>query len=370
MSYGSCLSEKALCRFRTKPCERLLATGSCSFKDKCQYSHDDWLRRNPSKVAYEPELCPNLSNCQAGRKCGFAHSQEEVLYHPRRYKTSRCYASGCRGYYCPYAHYPHERREPKAVVVCPPMTSPDEEEEEVPSDVLPFDEMLHLDAADWRTKGGAGALLRGSVKVRAGDWRRCCVRLASYSREERGQVDTLVRELRVWMRVNPEALLAVRRSVASLALALPESDPASRVGEQPGREQAVAVLRQVSANLAALHDAGIAHTCISPSSVAVVQNGSFTCRLGDFLPKLRTLMALKRGWSEKDGDFADWAAWQPPEMQQALRKSAVAEGIPGRSEPAKASGVDLFKVAARLRRGCLAAGHRGGRSPSWRTSLR
>eukprot|EP00439_Symbiodinium_sp_Y106_P001539 s7111_g1.t1 len=27
MSYGSCLSEKALCRFRTKPCERLLATG-------------------------------------------------------------------------------------------------------------------------------------------------------------------------------------------------------------------------------------------------------------------------------------------------------------------------------------------------------
>ncbi|CAE7882149.1 TZF5, partial [Symbiodinium sp. KB8] len=111
------------------------------FIDKCQYSHDDWLRRNPSKVAYEPDLCPNLSTCQAGRKCGFAHSQEEVLYHPRRYKTSRCYASGCRGYYCPDAHYPHERREPKeAVVVCPPMPSPDEEEDEVPSDGLPFDE--------------------------------------------------------------------------------------------------------------------------------------------------------------------------------------------------------------------------------------
>jgi len=57
-------------------------------------------------------------------------------------------------------------------------------------------------------------------------------------------------------------------------------------------------------------------------------------------------MALKRGWSEKDGDFTEWAAWQPPEMQQASKTSAVAGGITGSSEIAKARGIDLFKVDA------------------------
>jgi hypothetical protein len=65
------------------------------------------------------------NKCDAGRNCRFAHSSEEVLYHPMIYKTTFCeeYAkqnrsnrtstSGkkrCQQYYCPFAHGEEELR--------------------------------------------------------------------------------------------------------------------------------------------------------------------------------------------------------------------------------------------------------------------
>lgn len=118
MALSPLLSEKGLARFRTKRCERLLASGHCGFGDKCQYSHDsEWLRRNPIKVPYAPDLCPlvaksGISGCARGSECSLAHSSEEVLYHPRRYKRVSCTGPpDCRGYYCPFAHSQEELKQ-------------------------------------------------------------------------------------------------------------------------------------------------------------------------------------------------------------------------------------------------------------------
>lgn len=111
MALPPVLSEKGLAKFRTKLCERLLATGSCAFGEKCQYSHTDRPRRNPHKVTYAPRLCPNCDNCPKGAECDFAHTRDEELFHPAVYKTSPCPGGAtCSGYYCPYAHNNDELR--------------------------------------------------------------------------------------------------------------------------------------------------------------------------------------------------------------------------------------------------------------------
>jgi len=93
-------------KFRSKLCERLLATGNCAFGDRCQYSHTDRPRRNPLKAKYGPTRCECPDSCAAGLECTFAHSRDEELYHPLMYKTSMCPGDpSCQGYYCPFAHH-------------------------------------------------------------------------------------------------------------------------------------------------------------------------------------------------------------------------------------------------------------------------
>jgi hypothetical protein len=73
----------------------------------CGFAHIEvnggWLRRNPTEHNYKDEICPHVSRVSAGQRgnskvyminecphgvsCEFAHSPEEVVYHPRRYKT-------------------------------------------------------------------------------------------------------------------------------------------------------------------------------------------------------------------------------------------------------------------------------------------
>ena len=43
-------------------------------------------------------------NCHNGKNCKFAHSREEVLYHPLLYKTILCEEANCCRYYCPFGH--------------------------------------------------------------------------------------------------------------------------------------------------------------------------------------------------------------------------------------------------------------------------
>ncbi|CRG94881.1 zinc finger protein, putative [Plasmodium gallinaceum] len=131
MVYATLLSEEDLSRFRTKQCKRLL-NGGCNFGlDRCQYSHNEfWNRRCPfylsdsSFIRYITIMCPDVetksdgsinSLCLRGGECPFAHSSEEILYHPLFYKTKRCedYKKGsCNTYYCPFIHGLAETRVP------------------------------------------------------------------------------------------------------------------------------------------------------------------------------------------------------------------------------------------------------------------
>lgn len=129
--------------FRTKPCQRLARDGVCQWKSRCQFSHNtEWPRRPPRKHGYSPRICPNIkfveakqgvatgpavqirNLCTSGLSCPFAHSVEEVLFHPQMFKTFLCdehsiFANQkhrgskkgkCHRYYCPFAHGPSELR--------------------------------------------------------------------------------------------------------------------------------------------------------------------------------------------------------------------------------------------------------------------
>lgn len=125
--------------FRTKPCQRLIRSGTCAWGSQCQFSHSlHWPRRPHRGHQYSPELCPHVrvsagaargevrveNACPAGAKCLLAHSKEEVLYHPHILKTCLCeehanrQGTGSRGrrkrhchrHYCPFAHGNKELR--------------------------------------------------------------------------------------------------------------------------------------------------------------------------------------------------------------------------------------------------------------------
>jgi len=94
-----------LLKFRTKFCCKRYEHDATL----CRFAHVDvnkgWLRRDPSKYDYSVEMCPNthiihdknnalngcyINACKDGVLCKFAHSQEEVDYHPNNYKTEVC----------------------------------------------------------------------------------------------------------------------------------------------------------------------------------------------------------------------------------------------------------------------------------------
>ena len=80
---------------------------------RCRFAHVDinggWLRRDPLIFQYEDKLCPHIlrhinkhhthtnttkkvliNKCPLGLRCKYAHSMEEIEYHPKRYKKSLC----------------------------------------------------------------------------------------------------------------------------------------------------------------------------------------------------------------------------------------------------------------------------------------
>lgn len=77
----------------------------------CGFAHIEvnggWLRRNPSYHNYRPDMCPfvtrhadnrmvskvlTINECPHGVNCEYAHSPEEVFFHPMRYKRRACTA--------------------------------------------------------------------------------------------------------------------------------------------------------------------------------------------------------------------------------------------------------------------------------------
>lgn len=90
-----------------------------------------WLRRDPNLFRYKDEFCLSVkktadkcigpysfvvNECPSGVNCEFAHSNEEIVYHPNRYKAKLCPSvqrtGVCRyGDICPH-HHPSESARP------------------------------------------------------------------------------------------------------------------------------------------------------------------------------------------------------------------------------------------------------------------
>jgi len=113
--YFGRMTYKELNDFRTSWCSKRYDHDT----SLCGFAHTEinrgWLRRNPSLFTYVDKLCDNIipinlssatSNttsskdkyyfnaCPFGKLCSFAHSQEEIDYHPNQYKTSICPSAG------------------------------------------------------------------------------------------------------------------------------------------------------------------------------------------------------------------------------------------------------------------------------------
>lgn len=117
------MSDDEAAKFRTSWCSKRYDHDH----ELCGFAHVEvnggWLRRNPSLHSYNDEMCKFvtkvndelissgpffMNECPDGVHCGFAHSSEEIMYHPIRYKRSTCNATrsgGCHlGDVCPHVH--------------------------------------------------------------------------------------------------------------------------------------------------------------------------------------------------------------------------------------------------------------------------
>lgn len=74
-------------------------------------------------LAYSSQVCPFVESlhmaCPYGYKCKYAHTQEEIDYHPWNYKTRMCPSNAVvtdetecgHGWQCPHAHGEDEKRQ-------------------------------------------------------------------------------------------------------------------------------------------------------------------------------------------------------------------------------------------------------------------
>jgi len=113
--------------FHTEPCADF-QNGYCSLhKSKgksstcfCYHFESQHRRQtvdpNTGRILYWDVPCQSLSSdvetpCPSGDDCVFAHSREEISYHPAKYKTRKCNGRGCRGEnICCFAHSDAELR--------------------------------------------------------------------------------------------------------------------------------------------------------------------------------------------------------------------------------------------------------------------
>ncbi|CEL97731.1 unnamed protein product [Vitrella brassicaformis CCMP3155] len=81
------------------------------------FHFDSQKRRRPitesKRLAYwdiQCEFINHPNNCPRGLSCPFAHSKDEISYHPAKYKTRLCNSKDCRKQICCFAHEEHELR--------------------------------------------------------------------------------------------------------------------------------------------------------------------------------------------------------------------------------------------------------------------
>ena len=90
----------------------------CKGLQKCQHYHQEGSNRRPvfgpnEVISYLPAPCQGglpvkesgITTCAEGDKCLYAHTQNEILYHPLIYRTIKCELKpSCQQDFCPYFH--------------------------------------------------------------------------------------------------------------------------------------------------------------------------------------------------------------------------------------------------------------------------
>jgi len=119
------LTDDDLHTFKTKTCWKEKRSLCSLGAGRCHFSHNlFWPRRCPNHegaLLYIPELCSEIelgpdgsfesNGCRRGGECRFAHSVEEMEYHPLNYKTEACpNQENCGVYFCPRYHIIAEKR--------------------------------------------------------------------------------------------------------------------------------------------------------------------------------------------------------------------------------------------------------------------
>lgn len=90
-------------------------TRECMDKQACKdpycpnYHFLGEKRRSINTASYSSSMCRFLFNCPKGDECAFAHTVNEVLYHPDVYKSAECALEKSDGSclfteICPYLH--------------------------------------------------------------------------------------------------------------------------------------------------------------------------------------------------------------------------------------------------------------------------
>ncbi len=107
-------TQKIIMYYKTTPC----GDPACSRGKLCMHYHSLSDRRRPPfyncRLVYTHSMCPYITQglqCGKGDQCEYAHTNEESLYHPAKYKTSLCLQGPiCAHDVCPWAHLPEELR--------------------------------------------------------------------------------------------------------------------------------------------------------------------------------------------------------------------------------------------------------------------
>ena len=128
------MNSNELSKFRTTWCCKRYDHGA----RLCRFAHVNenrgWLRRDPTMYQYSDQMCPyigaiesedsvlngcHINACEDGLLCKFAHSQEEVDYHPTHYKIKVCESAkgpsrSCNLLdICPHSHPNHPGQNPR-----------------------------------------------------------------------------------------------------------------------------------------------------------------------------------------------------------------------------------------------------------------
>eukprot|EP00913_Durusdinium_trenchii_P025647 g24073.t1 len=349
MALSSFLSDKNLARFRTKPCERLVAKGQCTFGERCQYSHEPMARRNPKKVKYSTQMRNCFIQTTTRQKCvSRAPIANNTTAHMRTAKTSddsqrTSHLESTSLLFPPTTLSQTTPTEAPYEVGAVASVTPEVSETAVTAprgwwfvgdqkDLLVSTEEVLSAFCGLGHQITGGAVRQARILFPEGRGHRdCAARLLSTSRGDSTIANRVIKDIRRWMISSRCPAFLIRRTVATTVLALPADfrclDHLVRSrGRVPLQQQwgmletlaewlssklvqcfVTALLincvacPRITMDLSTIHIGfGAGHLCLGPSSIFLNSSGD-----------VQFLRYAMSGSSTQDDD---WAMWYPAEF--------------------------------------------------------